>query len=406
MSLTPEQVATISQQIPGFDNLSPEQQDQMAIRLGLARAAKSYSQQNGETQGTPAGGVASLAVPVAAGVGINQGINAITSSPSVMSSIANYGNAGALANDAASGASAASTPGTTAGLGTFGTALSALGILHGGYGLLSNFGRSSPGKGATSGAEVGAGVGTLVGGPGIGTGIGAGIGAAAGGLLGMLHTGKSKDQQGRDSYRQILQQAGIYDNDFNLTLSDGTKVNMGLDGSVKNYNVDFTQPGIDKIVGIVNPFAFLVAQGDQKKANDLAGELTNALKGVKDPVAEMRNIFTRAGIDRNAALSGIDQLAIDPQTKNIFKASINQLGLPVAGSSGVTGVHGGGGFSIKFPAQKPVDTRGPFLMSLLNEQMNKSSQPIPYPTPNSQPQAQQVVPNNAFNSTLNRIIGG
>jgi len=150
----------------------------------------------------------------------------------------------------------------------------------------------------------------------------------------------------------------------------------------------------------------LVAQGDQKKANDLAGELTNALKGSKDPVAEMRNIFTRAGIDRNAALSGIDQLALDPQTKNIFKASINQLGLPVAGSSGVAGIRGGGGFSIKFPAQKPVDTRGPFLMSLLNEQMNKSSQPIPYPSPNSQPQAQQVVPNNAFNSTLNRIIGG
>lgn len=71
-------------------------------------------------------------------------------------------------------------------------------------------------------------------------GAGAVLGAAApwvyGGIIAAsilgnaVKTGKSADQGARDSVREYFQQNGLTDDDFNVTLADGNKFNIGVDG--------------------------------------------------------------------------------------------------------------------------------------------------------------------------------
>lgn len=408
--MTPEEIAQIEKIRPGFSQLTPAQQQNEAMRLKYTSTPQ---------QKQPS--LAQSIVPFGVAVGANQAISrapGLFSSGAAASSSAPVGvgtavNGGTMmSNGTTLPASIAPPTVPTAGLGPLGTALSAAAVLHGGSGLWHNWGTGgSKGakKGAMSGLEAGAGAGALVGSavPVIGTGIGAAaggaIGALTGGALGLIKTGKHKDQLGRDTYRDTLREAGIYDPNYHLTLTDGTKVNMGLDGSVKNYNVDFNEPGIGNIVALTNPFAYLVTQGDTKKASDLAGELTNAIKGSKDPAAEMRNIFNQAQITQEQAMSGIDTLKVDDQTKAVFKNTINQLGLKSgaqsSGGGGGINLSGLRGFSIK-PA-KPVSNVPAVRMGLLQSMLGDTLKPIQHP---SQTQ-QKVAAGPQINTTLSKIIG-
>lgn len=53
-----------------------------------------------------------------------------------------------------------------------------------------------------------------------------------------MTTGKSDAQLMRDDFRGVLKEKGIVDNDYNVTLADGSKYNLGLDGKTKYTNVD------------------------------------------------------------------------------------------------------------------------------------------------------------------------
>lgn len=159
-----------------------------------------------------------------------------------------------------------------------------------------------------------------------------------------LMGGKNKDQQGRDSYRSQLKDSGFYDPEYNLQLTDGSKVNMGLDGSVKNYNVDFSQEGIGDIVAMVNPLAQIVSGGDEKKRSDLAGELTNAIKNSADPRAEARALYQKYGLDPSAAqgllgqIGGEDAAAYQHGVGQVFgdkPMSAPQQGSQLASAMGV-----------------------------------------------------------------------
>lgn len=107
--------------------------------------------------------------------------------------------------------------------------------------------------------------------------------------------GKGKDQQGRDANRSVLKNMKVYDDKYNYELLDGSKVNMGLDGSKGQYNVDFNEKGIGDLVSYVDPIAELIAGGDAKRRSDLAGEFTNMIKKSKDPRAEAQNLYKKAG---------------------------------------------------------------------------------------------------------------
>lgn len=149
-----------------------------------------------------------------------------------------------------------------------------------------------------------------------------------GGVVKSVMGGKNGDQQGRDLYRDLLRQVGIYDNEYNYQMTDGSLYNMGLDGSVKNYNVDFSIPGMDKYVAYVSPLARMIVGNDEKKANDLTGELANMIAKSKNPLAEAQALYKKAGITKDQLYEGIDNFKVDDSAKNVYKATVNELGIP------------------------------------------------------------------------------
>lgn len=53
----------------------------------------------------------------------------------------------------------------------------------------------------------------------------------------MMTTGKSDAQLQRDDFRGLLKQTGVADDNYNVTLADGSQFNIGLDGKTKYQNV-------------------------------------------------------------------------------------------------------------------------------------------------------------------------
>lgn len=95
---------------------------------------------------------------------------------------------------------------------------------------------------AMSGAAVGASIGTCIC-PGWGTAIGAAVGAVVGTVQGCIKTGKSQEQQARDTYRSIYAKSGVFsetaNGSYGMQLSDGRWYDVGIDGS-GNYATDIT----------------------------------------------------------------------------------------------------------------------------------------------------------------------
>ena len=54
----------------------------------------------------------------------------------------------------------------------------------------------------------------------------------------MMKSGKSEAQALRDDFRGKLKESGVADNNYHVTLADGTKFNVGLDGKTKYTNAD------------------------------------------------------------------------------------------------------------------------------------------------------------------------
>ncbi len=221
--------------------------------------------------------------------------------------------------------------------------------LHGGYKSIRNFGHGDHKGGMKSGAEMGAGIGTIIN-PGLGTAVGAGIGAVAGGLLGSIKTGKHGDQMDRDDVRKRLQENGVLDADFNVTLADGSKYNIGVDGGARltnmdgkserrPYNTDGSNPLTPNTVAMANPLAFIVSGGDQKLMNDFSAYFTNAaLSNSKDLVgakANLQGIYNQIGAPKEAYIQAFDEAVkqgkLDQKTADIFKNSLNSFNFPTAG---------------------------------------------------------------------------
>lgn len=53
----------------------------------------------------------------------------------------------------------------------------------------------------------------------------------------MMTTGKSDDQLMRDDFRGMLKESGVADKNYHVTLADGSKFNVGLDGKTRYKNV-------------------------------------------------------------------------------------------------------------------------------------------------------------------------
>lgn len=172
---------------------------------------------------------------------------------------------------------------------------------------------------------------------------------AIGGMLGgMFGSGKDKDQMGRDQVRKAMQQQGGIDEAFNVSLADGTKFNIGLDGGgviktksgkeISPYNVDTDNPFAHQSVAWADPIAAILTGGDPKLRSDFAGYFTNAamsnantLEGVR---ANILNIMAAHKLDFATARQAVDSMLaagkIDQQTRDIY---MNSLGIIESGDA-------------------------------------------------------------------------
>lgn len=238
---------------------------------------------------------------------------------------------GAAIAEAAAGSAA-----TAAGSVAFGATIA--GGIVGLTNLALTWGKSTPVAGAASGAGAGAAIGTLIA-PGVGTAIGAAIGTIAGGLLGCIKTGKHKDQIVRDKVRAALVERGILSQDYTITLANGSKYDIGIDGGPKAefggrrpYEVDFNNPLAKYAVSWLNPLLALISGGNQKVQIDFVGYFANAALSNAKSLADVRDnvnaIMKQFGVTDEAlyktVVAAVNNGQLDSQTAAAWVNGINE----------------------------------------------------------------------------------
>jgi len=216
----------------------------------------------------------------------------------------------------------AAAEGITGNIGaTFGKVLGAAGAAYSIYNIADNWGNMSPVDGAISGATTGAYIGSMIV-PGVGTAIGAVVGGVVGAIGGLVKKGKHPDQKMRDQVRHAMQDKGMLDKDWNLTLANGAKFDIGRDGRNKIdsvdgsqravYQLDFNHPLAGETIGMANPLAKLLTGGDEKLSADFVGYFVNAAlsnaETLEDARANMAAIFQSFNIAPEHAAMGLEAL--------------------------------------------------------------------------------------------------
>lgn len=108
----------------------------------------------------------------------------------------------------------------------------------------------------------------------------------------MMKSGKSDAQRIRDDFRGDLKEAGVADDKYNVTLADGSKFNIGLDGKTKYQNVgknidgkttrnawdvDWSNPLGKFATDRIEPMIRNIYGADDKKAGYTPGQFTGIL---------------------------------------------------------------------------------------------------------------------------------
>lgn len=123
-----------------------------------------------------------------------------------------------------------------------------------------------------------------------------------------MTSGKSQAQKLRDYFRGDLKQAGLVDENYNVTLAGGQKFNIGKDGKTKYTNidgkttrnawdVDFGNPLAKYATDVIDPIV-RAKYGNQQglPLEQLTGMFVNAVtNGAKDPAQVQANIKAALG---------------------------------------------------------------------------------------------------------------
>ena len=134
-----------------------------------------------------------------------------------------------------------------------------------------------------------------------------------------MTSGKSDAQLLRDDFRGKLQQTGVADEDYNVTLASGEKYNIGKDGKAKltnvdqkttrrTWDVDFANPLAKYAVNIIDPKVRSVYTAEADAAGipveQYTGMLVNAAtsnaKTEQDVLANINAMLGKSGIDKPA----------------------------------------------------------------------------------------------------------
>lgn len=139
----------------------------------------------------------------------------------------------------------------------------------------------------------------------------------------MMTSGKSDAQLLRDDFRGLLKETGVADDDYNVTLADGSQFNIGLDGKTKYQNVgenidkkktrnawdvDFSNPLAEFAVKQINPMIQNIYKGADGKLNleQYTGMLVNAAtsnaKSQDDVIANINAMLGKSTFAKEAGV--------------------------------------------------------------------------------------------------------
>lgn len=136
----------------------------------------------------------------------------------------------------------------------------------------------------------------------------------------MVTSGKSEPQQMRDSFRTNLIDTGVADKDYHVTLADGSKFNIGLDGKTKYesadgskrnaWDADSSNPLSNYAVGLIDPMIRKIYGAGDPKAKifpeQYTGILVNAaISNAKNEKDVMANIQAMLGKSEMAKQAGV-----------------------------------------------------------------------------------------------------
>jgi hypothetical protein len=141
----------------------------------------------------------------------------------------------------------------------------------------------------------------------------------------MMKSGKSGVQKVRDSFRGDLKEAGVADDKYMVTLADGSKFNIGLDGKTKYQNVgknidgkttrnawdvDWSNPLAKFATDKIDPMIRNIYGADDKKAGYMPEQFTGILVNAATSNAQseqdvIANIETMLGKSKFAQQAGV-----------------------------------------------------------------------------------------------------
>lgn len=141
----------------------------------------------------------------------------------------------------------------------------------------------------------------------------------------MATSGKSDAQRIRDDFRGDLKEANVADKDYNVTLADGSKFNIGLDGKTKYKNVgenvdgkttrnawdvDWSNPLAKLAVDKIDPMIRNIYGPDDEKKKFLPSQYTGMLvnaatSNAKTEADVLANIETMLGQSKFAQQAGV-----------------------------------------------------------------------------------------------------
>lgn len=148
----------------------------------------------------------------------------------------------------------------------------------------------------------------------------------------MMTTGKSDAQLQRDDFRGLLKETGVADKSYHVTLADGSKFNIGLDGKTRYKNVgenidgkkerqawdvDFSNPLAKYATDQIDPMIRNIYGPDAEKAGvkpeQYTGMFVNAVtSNAKSEQDVKNNIQAMLGKSTFAKQAGIEIPSIKP----------------------------------------------------------------------------------------------
>ena len=116
--------------------------------------------------------------------------------------------------------------------------------------------------------------------------------------------------------RAALVERGVIDRDYTITLANGSKYDIGIDGKPRAefggrrpYDVDFNNPMTKYAVSWLNPLVALMSGGNQKVQTDFVGYFANAAlsnaKSLSDVSENVNAIMKQFGVTDEALFKTI-----------------------------------------------------------------------------------------------------